>query len=454
MHTDISGMTRGFRRRTFCSDLTVLKPMKHSIYISVFSLILFLLPAYRSAACTAAVISGKATPDGRPLLWKHRDTGILDNRLEFFRGDRYCFTGLVNSGGNIASGASSSDREVWIGANTAGFAIMNTASYNIKDDTLPRSLMDREGILIFRALGICGNISDFEHFLDTLRRPFGVEANFGVIDSDGGAAMYEVNNRSYRKYDVNDPSVAPEGYMVFTNFSFSGRKDDIMGYERYLTASAIFREADERNSDFTPEFLFDSLSRSFRNEFLGIDYTVDYERMVGEGMCNGIVPDSDFIPRRSTSASVAVKGVTSGEDPFRTVIWTVLGYPPCGVAIPVPLADEDHIPYYMKSPLPSGKAEMCSLSLYIKNRYVFRFDISNGAGYLDIGQLLSGEDGRPPVLSCCRNAEEEIRKVFNGLYDEYLAGNISRELYLDRYDALSRGFLDTYINNISCFLPE
>jgi hypothetical protein len=27
--------------------------------------------------CTVAVVSGKATPDGRPLLWKNRDTSSL-----------------------------------------------------------------------------------------------------------------------------------------------------------------------------------------------------------------------------------------------------------------------------------------------------------------------------------------------------------------------------------------
>ena len=27
--------------------------------------------------CTSAVVSGRVTPDGRPLLWKHRDASDL-----------------------------------------------------------------------------------------------------------------------------------------------------------------------------------------------------------------------------------------------------------------------------------------------------------------------------------------------------------------------------------------
>ena len=73
-------------------------------------------------ACTSVIISGKASPDGRPIMWKHRDTGFLDNRLEYVKGEKYNFIGLVNST------ESTSVSEVWIGSNEAGFSIMNTAS--------------------------------------------------------------------------------------------------------------------------------------------------------------------------------------------------------------------------------------------------------------------------------------------------------------------------------------
>ena len=48
-------------------------------------------------ACTSVIVSGKATPDGRPLMWKHRDTGTRYNHITFEKGEKYNFLGLANS---------------------------------------------------------------------------------------------------------------------------------------------------------------------------------------------------------------------------------------------------------------------------------------------------------------------------------------------------------------------
>ena len=189
-----------------------------------FLLVLALLCAslYRADACTAVIISGRLTEDGRPILWKHRDTDSLDNSLRHFSGEKYSFVGLVNS--------SSADGEVWGGINTAGFAVVNTASYCLKNDDVPRSEMDREGILMYRALEICSSLEDFETFLDTLSRPMGVEANFGCIDACGGAAWFETGNQAYVMRDL---AVSGRGFEVVTNFSWSGDRKRWRGVERW-----------------------------------------------------------------------------------------------------------------------------------------------------------------------------------------------------------------------------
>ena len=96
-----------------------------------------------SYACTSVIVSSRATANGRPLMFKNRDTGELNNRIEYFKGKKFDFIGLVNS--------PSEGGEVWTGTNEAGFSIMNTASYNIKDDDVPDSQMDREGIIMYEA---------------------------------------------------------------------------------------------------------------------------------------------------------------------------------------------------------------------------------------------------------------------------------------------------------------
>ena len=197
--------------------------------------VLVLAAAPASEACTAVIIT--RTADGRPLIWKHRDTGNLDNSIRHFKGERYSFVGLADS--------SSPGGEVWAGVNTAGFAVINTASYCLKNDDVPSGMMDREGILMYRALEICATVEDFRHFLDTLARPMGVEANFGCIDACGGAAWFETGNQAYVMRDL---AVSGRGFEVVTNFSWSGDRKRWRGVERWKTASGIFNGMAGRGS--------------------------------------------------------------------------------------------------------------------------------------------------------------------------------------------------------------
>jgi len=77
--------------------------------------------------CTVAVVSGKATRNGRPLLWKNRDTSGLDNKMIYYKGDKYGFIGLIDARDKDV-------RNVWAGINTEGFAIMNSASGDLSEE--------------------------------------------------------------------------------------------------------------------------------------------------------------------------------------------------------------------------------------------------------------------------------------------------------------------------------
>lgn len=327
-------------------------------------------------ACTSAIITGKATPDGRPLLWKHRDTGELNNKVKYFKGAKYSFYALINS-------PDAMKEEAWTGTNEVGFSIMNTASYNLKDDNVPSDQMDKEGEVMYKALATCRTLADFEKLLDKYKRPIGVEANFGVIDAEGGAAYYEVNNDSWTKVDVNDPKIAPQGYLVYTNHSNTGRLNDGMGYVRYTAADKIMKEQIGRNGDITAKWIMQNLSRTFYHSILGIDLNKDKELVE---KCNGWFMDQDFIPRKSSSCSIVVEGVKKGENPANTVMWTILGYPPIGITVPLMVANGENIPSFMTAE-GTENAQMCDWVLENKKE-IFPITRGNGNKYLNYNAIV------------------------------------------------------------------
>lgn len=275
-------------------------------------------------ACTAAVISGKITPDGRPLLWKSRDTDFMQNSVQYFPGERYSFVGIVNS-------EEKNPEEVWIGTNSAGFSLMNTQSYNLVDMKEGEERGAANGRAMRRALEVCATVNDFRHFLDTISKPSRIEANFGVIDARGGAALFEVDYHKYIMFDANSSKDAPYGYIARTNFSFSGEVNRGAGYVRYQQEEKILLPASAMNV-ITPAWIFSELARSFANPVLGIDLkSGDFNRP----KTTGWFVDQDFIARRATASAVVVQGVKIGENPELTAMWTALGYPPVSVAVPV-----------------------------------------------------------------------------------------------------------------------
>lgn len=331
-------------------------------------------------ACTSAVVSGKATPDGRPLLWKHRDTDFLKNHVEYVRGEKYDFIAVVNSEDFHQK------REAWIGTNSAGFALMNTQSYNLvdmKDDEEERGAAN--GRAIYRALEICATVDDFRHYLDTISKPSMIEANFGVIDAQGGAVMIEVDYYTYKVYDANDPAVAPAGYVARTNFSVSGTHGIGAGVVRYQEAERILRPmGDERN--ITPQRIFDEVARSFHNCVLDID--LKQPPFTGPNTSGWFV-DQDFISRSSTSCSVVVQGVKPGERAELTTMWTVLGYPPTGVAIP--LWVDETLPEMVKMDASLGTSPLSYWSLRLEE-HVFRLHAGMGSGrYMHWATLYNGQ---------------------------------------------------------------
>ena len=397
--------------------------------IRLFLLAIATIILSSSWACTSFIISGKATPSGRPMMFKNRDTDELNNRIAHFQGDKYAFMGLVN--------APSLDGEVWAGMNEAGLCIMNTASYNLREDQLDCQ-MDREGEFMYHVLGQCANIQEFENWLETYPQPWGVEANFGIIDAQGGAAYYEINNHRWIKYDVNEEA---NGYRVVTNFSFAGRYEDYEGWERYQTASAIMQEKFSREKEMTAIDAINLFSRKYRHEVLGVNY---YQENAPK-----YIIDQDYIPRRITSAVICFQGVKAGSDPKYSVMWSALGYPACAVAIPL-LMNSSSLPAYMLAHNPKAKkgealhCEMCDASLQIKDQWAFPMHISNGKRYVALQTILVGNENRPALMTCTNDVETKIQSDFLPLYQQWVEGNMDDKIFYKWYQQSSKNWMKYY----------
>ncbi len=380
--------------------------MKKTTLLIGLLAILCVFFAENCRACTSAIISGRLTPDGRPLLWKHRDTGELNNRVDYIarnKNVKYAFIAVVN--------AVPDEQEAWMGTNETGFSIINTASSNMhkyKEDS-----NDQEGIVMYKALACCRTLADFEAFLEK-NKPLGVETNFGVIDAEGGAAYYETNSYDWTKQDINDPTVAPLGYKVYTNFSPTGKVDGGGGYIRYATADNTFRTRVLSGSQVTPQWIFDNLSRNYSHPILGVDLRKDLSAAP-----NGWIYDMDFIPRKSTASSAVIKGVKKGENPLLTTMWVVLGYPPVSVAVPTTVAAGKDQPAVVSRI--SDKEETCPISNAAMARRAKVFPIKRGSGpsYVHFSEVCNAEG--TGYLQRLAPIEKAIFEAFDALQAKWYA---------------------------------
>lgn len=387
--------------------------------MKLFKLLFVLLLNYNLFACTTAIISGKVTADGRPLLLKNRDTDVsnLDNRLIFNSEGKFSFIGLVNSG-------DINNENVWAGYNSAGFAIMNSASYNLKgDDTT--NLADMEGIIMKKALMVCATVEEFEKFLAQYPKPLGVEANFGVIDAAGGAAYFETNNYSFKKFDVNDPATAPGGYLIRTNYSFSGAENEGYGYIRYESASSLFRQYTSNNK-ISFEFLINDVPRCLNHSLTMTNLTSD---LPADNITPKYVSFRDYIPRYSTSAAIVVQGVKENESPRLTTMWSVVGFPLTSVIIPVWLLDNGKMPALVQADS-SGKAPVCTYALQLKEKALHpRMDSRDN--YLNVAVLLNRQN--TGIRQQLNTLEQEILSSAKEKLNKWYSNGLNQDEAVEFY---------------------
>lgn len=346
--------------------------------MSVAWTLIALLYGSPARPCTTAVISGRATPDGRPLLWKNRDFWQPHNEVVYFRGERFSFVAVVNAGAT---------QNVYMGVNSAGFCLENSVTRDLPGAA---GQGPGNGAFMKHALEHCATVAEFESLLRqtnaTGRR---TRANFGAIDAHGGAALFETGPASYVKFDANDARVAPLGFIVRSNFSATGRSLDLSPLEQ----SGEFAPLDGLESAGRFRRGYALCRAGVEQKRLDVRYLLrqvvrDMADPLGEplpGSVNGDprapLPQSVDVERtvcrRSTVSAAVFQGVLPGEDPALTTMWVLLGQPAFSIAVPCWPATGEVAPELCG---PEG-SRLCSLSLEL---YGARFDAT-------IGRLLTAD---------------------------------------------------------------
>ena len=327
------------------------------------------------------------------MIFKNRDTKSLHNLSMVFQGPRYRYLGVVNA----------EDLEpvnVWGGHNEVGFAIINTVAYNLNGDGKDT---DSDGIVMRKALGLCATLEDFEHLIDTLPKPMDLNSNFAVMDAQGGCAYYETGNYGYVKFDVNDPEVAPDGYLMRTNFGTTGDHRFDVGVERYQAITDFMEEAC-RDKHLEAEYLITHISRYLKHGLTKMDM-MDF--MPETEYDTRFYPFADYITRYSTASVLLVQGVRPDESPMNTVSWTIMGWPLTTVAMPLVLLPSGKLPAVVTDD-GTGHSWLCEKGLELKSR-AFSLKRGNTTSYCNLAVLFN-KQGTGFLQRILPIEEEVIRK--------------------------------------------
>jgi hypothetical protein len=286
-------------------------------------------------ACTIAVIGRSATSDNRPLLWKNRDVSYIDQQFNYFQP-------VIRNGrqlhGYTGNYYRSDSTRIYMGANDAGFAIINSNTYNLGDSLLAG--ID-DGTLMRLALESCVKMADFERLLDSTDVTGRIDCwNFGVLDVNGRAAIYECANHYWVAYYATTDTPI----IVRSNFSMCGGEYH-PGDIRYKRASQLLSDL-PKSLGVTPSFLLNNLSRDIANEYDN-PLPLPYNRSQN-GAPEGYVSVRNSLNNAYSLSAVVIRGIAPYENPQLTLIYATLGYPVMSLAFPLWVGSFS-VPIYLNS---------------------------------------------------------------------------------------------------------
>ena len=405
------------------------------IFVSILSALL-LAGAYDASACSAIVISGKYTADGKPLILKTRDQGLknFNTNIKFHQRGKYDFISM----GPTPWVAAEKIKSTGGGMNSQGLCMAALTSNSFPTDTLKVKGHSSAAIQLY-ALANCRSIEEFEAYLASIPQPLAVRFNLCVTDAFGGAAIYEFGRNTWVKYDVNDPKDAPEGWRCCTNFAFSGDDPGKTGVDRYEDCVEIMK-AVRKNKDgkyeLTPEFLMDQCGRSFINVREGIN---------DGNITAAAIIDKGLVSYWRSSNLIVFQGVPQNTDPKFSVMWTALGHPRCSPLIPLIPSLGNTIPSYIDNP-PAREAEIFSLVMKISDKYLYHSgDKGNKNRELDVNNAKA-------LRKCAVAAESQINALFIPLHAKWEKGKISDEKFKEEYLKQLNKYFEIFKKEFAAYL--
>ena len=253
-----------------------------------------------------------------------------------------------------------------------------------------------------RALEICKTLKDFETLLDTLPRPLYIDSNYGVMDATGGVAYYEVVHNKYVKYDANNPEIAPNGYLIRTNFGVSGDQTLGQGFDRYVSMENFVNDNGKKGKIDSK----DVIRRATRFLIHGGTKVNLYESVPENETVRLFVDFKEFIPRKVTVSAQLIQGVRKGENPLLTFAWTICGNPLTTITIPIWMTDDHQLPQIVTRSVKTNHAPLTDASLSLKEQLF----PSEAKGKLNLSRLIN--KAGTGILQHIESIEEELfRKV-------------------------------------------
>jgi len=329
-----------------------------------FSIMVHSFPSSGYEACTIGVAAGKATSDGRPLIWKTTDGGGEGNRvLKYISSQKIKF---------ICENIPSRPGAAAMGLNEKGFAILNSQSGDLEGGNSGYGNTS----FMWVALGKCATLGDFEDFLDstnvTGRR---TTANFAAMDSNGSVVIYETSGNQYWKFDANDTTMAPHGYLIRANFSMNGGGAN--GIDRFNRSSKLIGDF------YTGDSLdYKSILRYQMRDFSDWESNpipIPYQGTWSLDKTFGYIDTENSICRLLSLSSAVIQGVLPYEPAELSTMWELLGHPAATIAAPYwPVGKTSDIVYNLPT------ARLCDIAKSIKT---FLFDYPDDYNYIDTYKL-------------------------------------------------------------------